>query len=199
LSEEVDGQPWSLLSVPISVRRANQTPLLTERLFLIWRLHTKSRFPSSSTANHSAIPLSLSPALSPPCHRPCRRVQSHLLSRLVLRCQQLDDCARSTMGKTWDLLMHPTELRAAIQYSIWHEPLHPRDPATESDDMQRCYALLKMTSRSFAMVIEELHPELRTPVRLQTPRWIPPSPGSALIRSFGTGGVANAGRSCSFI
>jgi farnesyl-diphosphate farnesyltransferase len=73
------------------------------------------------------------------------------------------------MGKTWDLLTHPTELRAVIQYSIWHEPLHPRDPAAESDDMQRCYVFLKKTSRSFAMVIEELHPELRTPVCHQLP------------------------------
>jgi hypothetical protein len=87
------------------------------------------------------------------------------------------------MGKTWDLLTHPTELRAVIQYSIWHEPLHPRDPATESDDMQRCYVLLKMTSRSFAMVIEELHPELRTPVL--PPKIPPPFSNFFDIRCFG--------------
>jgi farnesyl-diphosphate farnesyltransferase len=77
------------------------------------------------------------------------------------------------MGKTWDLLTHPTELRAVIQYSIWHEPLHPRDPSKESDDMRRCYALLKKTSRSFAMVLEELHPELRT---LVLPQHFSPNP-----------------------
>jgi len=73
------------------------------------------------------------------------------------------------MGKTWDFLTHPTELRAVIQYSLWHEPLHARDLSTESEEMRRCYELLKMTSRSFAMVIQELQPELRTPVQPPLP------------------------------
>ena len=73
------------------------------------------------------------------------------------------------MGKVWDLLTHPTELRAVIQYSMWHEPLHARDPSTESEEMRRCYHFLKQTSRSFAMVIQELQPELRTPVKTPLP------------------------------
>lgn len=43
---------------------------------------------------------------------------------------------------------------------------YPRDTSKESDDLKRCYELLNLTSRSFAAVIQELHPELRDTVML---------------------------------
>lgn len=74
------------------------------------------------------------------------------------------------MGKAWDLLTHPSELRAVIQWYIWHDPLHERDPAKETPSLKICYDLLEKTSRSFAMVIQELQPELRVPVFSPPPR-----------------------------
>jgi farnesyl-diphosphate farnesyltransferase len=68
------------------------------------------------------------------------------------------------LQKLWELLVHPTELRAVIQWKLWHDPLHERDPATETPILRKCYDLLEMTSRSFVMVIQELTPELRVPV-----------------------------------
>ncbi|KAA8916302.1 hypothetical protein TRICI_001584 [Trichomonascus ciferrii] len=64
------------------------------------------------------------------------------------------------MGKLFDLLLHPDELAASI------EAKYPRDPSKESKTLQRCYELLNLTSRSFAAVIQELHPELRDTVML---------------------------------
>ena len=68
------------------------------------------------------------------------------------------------MGKYWDLLTHPSELRAVIQWTVWHDPLHERDPATETPNLKKCYDFLELTSRSFSKVIQELQPELRVPV-----------------------------------
>jgi farnesyl-diphosphate farnesyltransferase len=68
------------------------------------------------------------------------------------------------MGKYWDLITHPNELRAVIQWSVWHDPLHERDQEKESPILKKCYDHLQMTSRSFSMVIQELQPELRVPV-----------------------------------
>lgn len=59
---------------------------------------------------------------------------------------------------------HPQELRAMIQWKLWHEPVHARDASEESANLKRCYHFLHMTSRSFAAVIRELHPELLVPV-----------------------------------
>jgi farnesyl-diphosphate farnesyltransferase len=70
------------------------------------------------------------------------------------------------MGKIWDLITHPSELRAVIQYTIMHDPLHERDRAKESPTLETCYDLLEKTSRSFSVVIQELQPELRVPVPL---------------------------------
>ena len=70
------------------------------------------------------------------------------------------------MGKLWDLITHPTELRAVIQWRFFHDPLHERDPAKESPSLKTCYDFLQKTSRSFSMVIQELEPELRVPVPL---------------------------------
>jgi farnesyl-diphosphate farnesyltransferase len=68
------------------------------------------------------------------------------------------------MGKYWDLVTHPAELRAVIQWAVWHDPLHERDRAKETPILKTCYDLLDKTSRSFSMVIQELQPELRVPV-----------------------------------
>lgn len=45
-------------------------------------------------------------------------------------------------------------------------PLFPRVPSQESENTKRCYFFLNYTSRSFAAVIEALHPELRLPVTI---------------------------------
>lgn len=69
-------------------------------------------------------------------------------------------------GKLLELALHPVELRSAIQFFAFKEQLHPRDSSTESASVKESFRLLKLTSRSFAAVIEELHPELRLPVTL---------------------------------
>lgn len=70
------------------------------------------------------------------------------------------------MGKLAELVLHPLELRAAIQLKYVRNSLHPRNEAAENPELRRCYQLLKSTSRSFAAVIEELHPELRNAIML---------------------------------
>lgn len=49
---------------------------------------------------------------------------------------------------------------------VWHNPVHERDESKECESLKRCYHFLNMTSRSFAAVILELHPELVVPVTL---------------------------------
>ncbi|KAK6198635.1 farnesyl-diphosphate farnesyltransferase [Scheffersomyces amazonensis] len=61
--------------------------------------------------------------------------------------------------KLVELLTHPTELQAAIQFFYFKQPLHI--PVPGSENLQRCYYILNQTSRSFVAVIQELHPELR--------------------------------------
>jgi farnesyl-diphosphate farnesyltransferase len=63
-------------------------------------------------------------------------------------------------------LFHPQELRAIIQWKVWHNPVHERDESKESETLKRCFSFLDMTSRSFSAVIKELHPELLVPVCL---------------------------------
>jgi farnesyl-diphosphate farnesyltransferase len=63
-------------------------------------------------------------------------------------------------------LTHLSELRAIIQWKVWHSPVHERDPSKEPETLQKCFHYLDLTSRSFAMVIKELHPELLVPVTL---------------------------------
>lgn len=74
------------------------------------------------------------------------------------------------MGKLWDLLIRPQELRAVIQWKYFHDPLHVRDQTKETPTLKTCYDLLEKTSRSFSMVIQELEPELRVLVKPPTPR-----------------------------
>lgn len=64
------------------------------------------------------------------------------------------------------LLVHPNQLRSIIQWKLWHEPVHVRDPSKESETERACFQYLDLTSRSFAAVIKELNPELLMPVCL---------------------------------
>jgi farnesyl-diphosphate farnesyltransferase len=63
-------------------------------------------------------------------------------------------------------LVHVQELRSIIQWSVWHNPVHERDETKESATLKECFHQLNLTSRSFAAVIQELHPELLVPVCL---------------------------------
>lgn len=62
--------------------------------------------------------------------------------------------------------VHPNQLRSILQWKLWHEPVHTRDPAKESATLKECFKYLNMTSRSFSAVIQELNPELLVPVAL---------------------------------
>lgn len=70
------------------------------------------------------------------------------------------------MGKFLQLLSHPIELKAVIQLFGFRQPLHPGKRDVNDKELVRCYELLNLTSRSFAAVIEELHPELRDAVMI---------------------------------
>jgi len=48
----------------------------------------------------------------------------------------------------------------------WHMPVHERDENKESENLKKCFYYLNKTSRSFAMVIQELNPELLVPMSL---------------------------------
>ncbi|KAF2173148.1 hypothetical protein M409DRAFT_62743 [Zasmidium cellare ATCC 36951] len=63
-------------------------------------------------------------------------------------------------------LFHISELRAIIQWKTWHNPVHERDESKEGPDLKECFRFLDLTSRSFAAVIKELHPELLVPTCL---------------------------------
>ncbi|EMD65524.1 hypothetical protein COCSADRAFT_35564 [Bipolaris sorokiniana ND90Pr] len=62
--------------------------------------------------------------------------------------------------------VHPAELRSIIQWKVWHNPVHERDESKEPESLKRCFHFLNQTSRSFAAVILELHPDLLVPVTL---------------------------------
>lgn len=63
-------------------------------------------------------------------------------------------------------LTHIQELRAIVQWKTWHNPVHERDESKETPELKECFRFLDLTSRSFAAVIKELHPELLVPVCL---------------------------------
>lgn len=63
-------------------------------------------------------------------------------------------------------LVHVGELRSIIQWKTWHTPVHEREEAKETANTRKCFEYLNKTSRSFAAVIQELHPELLMPVCL---------------------------------
>ncbi|OQO12871.1 hypothetical protein B0A48_02335 [Cryoendolithus antarcticus] len=62
--------------------------------------------------------------------------------------------------------IHLQELRSIIQWKVWHNPVHEREEAKESENLKKCFHYLNLTSRSFSAVIQELHPELLVPVAL---------------------------------
>jgi farnesyl-diphosphate farnesyltransferase len=49
---------------------------------------------------------------------------------------------------------------------IWHDPVHTRNPKSETPALRQCFEFLDLTSRSFSAVIKELNPELLVPVAL---------------------------------
>ncbi|KAM0329291.1 hypothetical protein ACHAQA_004596 [Verticillium albo-atrum] len=61
---------------------------------------------------------------------------------------------------------HPNQLRSMIQWKMWHDPVHRRNPEKETPELRKCFELLDLTSRSFSSVIQELNPELLVPVCL---------------------------------
>jgi len=63
-------------------------------------------------------------------------------------------------------VVHPNELRSIIQWKVWHNAVHERDESKECESLKRCFHFLNKTSRSFAAVILELHPDLLVPVAL---------------------------------
>ncbi|KAI1772587.1 farnesyl-diphosphate farnesyltransferase [Hypoxylon cercidicola] len=64
------------------------------------------------------------------------------------------------------LMFHPNQLRSIVQWKVWHEPVHTRDPSKEPATLRSCFDLLNLTSRSFATVIQELQPEMLVPIAL---------------------------------
>ncbi|KAL2352992.1 farnesyl-diphosphate farnesyl transferase-like protein [Cryomyces antarcticus] len=62
--------------------------------------------------------------------------------------------------------LHVHELRAIIQWNVWHNPVHERDEEKEEISLKHCFNYLDKTSRSFSAVIQELHPELLVPICL---------------------------------
>ncbi|KAK3989726.1 isoprenoid synthase domain-containing protein [Cladorrhinum sp. PSN332] len=71
-----------------------------------------------------------------------------------------------TATKALYFLLHPNQLRSIIQWKVWHEPVHRRDPSKETATEKSCFHFLNLTSRSFSAVIQELNPELLMPVCL---------------------------------
>ncbi|KAI0023914.1 farnesyl-diphosphate farnesyl transferase [Xylariomycetidae sp. FL0641] len=64
------------------------------------------------------------------------------------------------------LLVHPNQLRAILQWKVWHDPVHTRDPSKEDPTLRSCFHFLNMTSRSFAAVIQELNHDMLVPIAL---------------------------------
>jgi farnesyl-diphosphate farnesyltransferase len=62
------------------------------------------------------------------------------------------------------LLVHPNELRSIIQWKVWHNAVHERNPEKEDETTRECFKYLDLTSRSFSAVIQELNPELLMPI-----------------------------------
>ena len=55
-------------------------------------------------------------------------------------------------------------MRFSFDRKVWHNPVHTRDEAKETETQRACFRFLDLTSRSFSSVIKELHPELLFPV-----------------------------------
>lgn len=70
------------------------------------------------------------------------------------------------MGKLIQLLSHPTELLAAVQFFGFKKSMYPLDLTQAPETLVTCYQYLDLTSRSFSAVIKELHPELRDAIMI---------------------------------
>ena len=70
------------------------------------------------------------------------------------------------MSKYLELFLHPQELASVIQLKFVRKPLFTINDTIATPELKECYKLLNLTSRSFAVVIMELHPELRNAVML---------------------------------
>lgn len=70
------------------------------------------------------------------------------------------------MSKYLELLLHPQELASVIQLKFVRKPLFSINDTIATPELKECYKLLTLTSRSFAVVIMELHPELRNAIML---------------------------------
>lgn len=84
------------------------------------------------------------------------------------------------MGAVAELAAHPDELLAVVRYKLKARRATRRDqswrrrqqqlqaaeaaPSADAEAWSFCYTFLGLVSRSFALVIQELHPELRDPV-----------------------------------
>lgn len=79
---------------------------------------------------------------------------------------QFGPLSSDNMGKFAEFISHPSELRAAIQVLKFKSAQHPHDLSEAPETLKECYRLLGLTSRSFAAVIKELHPELRDAVMI---------------------------------
>ncbi|EGG00549.1 uncharacterized protein MELLADRAFT_50370 [Melampsora larici-populina 98AG31] len=70
-----------------------------------------------------------------------------------------------TIGEfAWLAVTHPKELKAVVNYKIWHEPRSIEDDPEASrihyKSMKECWTFLDQTSRSFSAVIKQLEGEL---------------------------------------
>ncbi|TAQ88770.1 hypothetical protein B7494_g2936 [Chlorociboria aeruginascens] len=73
----------------------------------------------------------------------------------------------AAMGLASDALyftLHPNQLWMITQWKLRHRPIHERNEHLESATAKVCFKFLDQTGRSFAAVVEELHPELLMPV-----------------------------------
>lgn len=59
---------------------------------------------------------------------------------------------------------HPTELRALLQWRLFHGPVYKRHSSVDTHDVRECWRFLRLTSRSFVAVIQQLHPRLLMPI-----------------------------------
>lgn len=70
------------------------------------------------------------------------------------------------MSKYLQLALHPAELKSVAQLVLFRAPTHTPPNALPRQSLVRCYDFLSITSRSFASVIKELHPELKDAVMI---------------------------------
>ncbi|CEL03602.1 hypothetical protein ASPCAL04754 [Aspergillus calidoustus] len=70
----------------------------------------------------------------------------------------------NTVSKAAYLAVRPREGRWILQWKPLHTPVHRRSTGNETPTQANCFRLLEATSRSFTLVIKELHPELLFPV-----------------------------------